>query len=191
MGFRGAFTFVSRPLDAARDVTRSHRSPSQVATTVAFIVAEALVMASCIQYWWFGQLYPRSTVYLVSVITILSLVPTLHARPRAIPGAWVLTAKLHLLPSVASIIIIVAFRLGFVDHIDRYLYRSPLLVSLVLSFMIAFLVLKSLYRRPALERMTKGRRVVFQVTYTILDATLMTAFALFLINFEAIILVLP
>lgn len=191
MQLASLLSFLLRPGDASRTEIARPRARREVAGTLAFLAVEAFVMGACIQYWWFGQLYPRSTAWLTGAILALSLVPTLHAPARGVPGTWVLAARVLSITTLVACGLIVAFRLGFTDPIDRYLYQSPLLVSLVLSFMIAFLVLKALHRRPHLGTARPSHRVALGTEYLVLDAVLMVAFVLFLLNFEGILALLP
>ncbi len=184
------------PAASTRTIRAMQWNARDALKVIAFILAETFVMAACLEYWWFGQLYVRSTAYIWLVFTIVAVVPTLGVTRKDVPAAWMHVAVLQVLPVIASGVLMVLFRGIEPDYlyIDRYLYRSPLLVSLVLGFMLSALVLKAIYRKAFLgpgKGIKSIKTAMLSIVFFVIDLALMLGFVLFLLNYEGIIVFLP
>jgi divalent metal cation (Fe/Co/Zn/Cd) transporter len=80
--------------------------------------------------------------------------------------------------------------MGFIDFIDRYLYRSPLLVSLFLGFALFTIIWKSWSRVVLIGVRKPAIKIGYSVSLTFLDLILATAFVLLLLNFEGLLALL-
>lgn len=159
-------------------------------SSFGLIIAEIFSLIACLQYWWFGQLYMKSTLILFGALLLLVLIPTIGFKKHAFAASLYLKSILLLFPAIAASIIIIIFRMGLIDYIDRYLYRSPLLVSLFLVFALFSISWKCWCRVIVIGTRKPAIKIGYSVSLTFLDLILATIFILLLLNFEGLLALL-
>ncbi|MHA1731100.1 MAG: hypothetical protein ACTSU5_04120 [Promethearchaeota archaeon] len=108
------------------DGTTRHQKKN-MALHLASLVTEATVVLVALQYWWWGQVYPKTLLLLdsllVGLLTLPGLVPSGATR-----GLVASRATDMLLPSGVATVLLVLARLRLVEYVGRYPYSSPLLL---------------------------------------------------------------
>lgn len=150
-------------------------------------IASLFTVVACIQYWWFGQLYLKSSLLLLGFLAGASLIPTITLKRGRYKNTILFRSMLLIFPAVIASVIIVIFRLGFIAYIDKYLYRSPLLVALFLGFSLGTVVMNTWCRKVTLEGRKTLKKTIVNAMLTFVDLLLIAGVILLLLNFEGLL----
>ncbi|MHA1684697.1 MAG: hypothetical protein ACTSUE_27410 [Promethearchaeota archaeon] len=177
---------ISHPADASRTIFSGERNKKQLLGSIALVACEVFIIVACLEYWWFGQAYMIATLLFFSIIFGVACIPTLSWKKHTYGPTMEYHSLLLLPPAIASCVVIVLFRLGFVDYIDRYLYRSPLLMSFFFAFVSIALIWKGICRAKINERIKPRVKIVQFTLMYFIDVAMMLGIVLFFLNYNGI-----
>ncbi|HME51594.1 MAG TPA: hypothetical protein VKM55_05210 [Candidatus Lokiarchaeia archaeon] len=102
----------------------------QVVASLAMIALECWILVITLEYWWFGQIFVKTTLLLLGAILLLVIVPSgLISRRFSCMLSW--HGVILAFPAIACCVSIVLLRFGVIDaNSNYYIYRIPGLMIL-------------------------------------------------------------
>ena len=133
--------------------------------------------------WRAGTL--RSTFLLWALLILIAIIPTFGTKNYV--GTVIVHALLLIVPAIACCVAIVLMRIGIVDYVNGYLYRTPWLVGFALVLMLGTVILKVLCRAMIFNKLRRLVRLLENVVLTIVDLLVMAAIVVGMLNFTTIV----
>lgn len=188
---------VKNPRETLKDLNQEDWSRNKIAITTLFIISELFIIVSCFQYWWFGQLYIKTTLFLMGVFFGLCVITAMIAPKKYWKSMWIQQSVYLLVPAVLCSVLNILFRFGFIPYIESYLYRSVLMDVLFIIFLLGPIIYRSINRNLMIElntqnteRKTERFHKIQQAVLFIFDMGIGFGLAELLINIKDLLIVL-
>jgi hypothetical protein len=141
MDARQLLSMIFFPWHVRNDVLLTDRSPGwkDMALSSTLIAIEGWMLVITIEYWWFGQIFIKSTLLLlVAFVMLFVVLSAVISRRFKVMLTW--NAMILALPAIASFIATILLRFGLIPpNAGPYIYQIPGLMILACGS-IAWLV---------------------------------------------------
>lgn len=187
---------IKNPRETFKVINSEDWNRKQIEITSLFIVSEIIIIVSCFQYWWFGQIYVKTSIFLISALLGLCVITAIIAPKKYWRSMWIHQSIYLLCPAILSSILNIIFRLGYIPYIESYLYRSVLMDVLFIVFVLGSIIYRSINRNIIIEIIKKEERKsermqkILQIILFVFDIGIGFGLAELLINIKDVLIIL-